>query len=424
MRKRIGLLLLLFLLLPLLLFLPNWPFTGQTVSEDTILSSLENESTTAGATGESSVKEESPSEEETSETGETVSSQESNKSSLNGGSSSGSSSSGSSSGGSSSGGVSSNSEESSTPPISNQSNESSDGVQVEIVVSLFTHVEEPGGSYPNFLENEDAFWEHRAAAIGFATYLRGNGLPYHYQSDWNFLAAALAYDNGTETSNNKNFLRYLAEDLGVHIDPHAHESSYSYADVAYLIDKLGVEPSGVVGGFLAYPPEKSKLERLQGGSIEGWQYNYTWEPKILIGGGTIDHEDDERISASGIWSPQDNENFFIHNTSGPLPLIGMLRVSEDKNDSIHSGGLLQLLDDYEEGLLTPGVMYTATISVDQIHFAENGTEVQEELTLLMEDMQPYIDADIIRWASFEEAITIWETEYGSEPNIYRSLYAN
>lgn len=143
-------------------------------------------------------------------------------------------------------------------------------------ISIVTHNEEPrSGKYPDFVKDEAAFWEHRAALVHFVKMLVANQFMFNYQSDWNFLLAATIYDNGTPETDGKNILRYI-KDMGFEVDPHAHESQYSYADVAYLIEQLGVTPSRTTGGFIAEPPKKSKLEYLWH-PISGVQYpEYTW----------------------------------------------------------------------------------------------------------------------------------------------------
>lgn len=45
----------------------------------------------------------------------------------------------------------------------------------------------------------------------------------------------------TATTGGRNFLVVLRDDYGVAIDPHSHENGgYNYADVAWLLDDLGV----------------------------------------------------------------------------------------------------------------------------------------------------------------------------------------
>lgn len=130
------------------------------------------------------------------------------------------------------------------------------------------------------------------------------------------------YDKGTPSTKGKNFLRYLKEDLGFEIDPHAHETQYNYADVLYLIEALGVSVSQTVGGFCAAPPESSKLEYLWV-PITGWIYpDYTWQPDFLWGDATCHHIDEDSLWISGIWKPQDTKHFLVHDEDAPLPCFG------------------------------------------------------------------------------------------------------
>ncbi|MFC1610028.1 hypothetical protein ACFL6C_03665 [Myxococcota bacterium] len=288
-----------------------------------------------------------------------------------------------------------------------------------IHVSIVSHNEEPSAPhYPDFVADVDVFWEQREAIVSFANMLHAEDVKYNYQSDWNFLLAATQYDHGTSETNGKNFLRYLREDLGFEIDPHAHEiryddtqdwESHNYADVAYLIEVLGVSPSGAVGGFIAYPPQNSKLEYFRE-PLTGWKYpNHTWQAELLWGGNTNQHVDDHLVWASGIWCPTNNEEFLAHDDDAPLPHIGYVKSSWP--------GLYALLDKLENGELEPDKIYTHTISVGQndmagAHFVSN---FQQEIQALSD----HVTAGAINWVGLTDLINIWRDKYDSRPNVYR-----
>src|SRR3989344_106744 len=278
-----------------------------------------------------------------------------------------------------------------------------------IYVSIVTHNEEPlSGQYPDFVSDEDAFWEHREALVNFAKMLNEEGVEYNYQSDWNFLLAATMYDKGTSSTNGKNFLRYLKEDLGVEIDPHAHETQYNYADFAYLINQLGVAPSRTVGGFLASPPEQSKEEYFRQ-SLKGVKYpDYSWKAEILWGAGTAQHKDDEGISASGIWRPKDNENFLVNDNSA-LPHIGGYNPTNWQ-------GLNDLVEKQKNGELEEGKIYTQTIFAGQNNMLQSS--YIEDFRQQIQSLSEYTDAGLIKWVGLKEVISIWKSEYDSEPNTY------
>ena len=277
-----------------------------------------------------------------------------------------------------------------------------------IYVSIVSHNEEPlTGQYPDFVKNESAFWEHREAVVKFANMLYEEGVKYNFQSDWNFLLAVNLYDKGTPSTNGKNLIRYLKEDLGFEVDPHAHETTYNYADVAYLIHNLGVTPSNTVGGFIAYPPEDSKIEYFRD-LLHGWHFNYTWKAEILWGGSTAGHKNEQTLWASGIWKPKDNENFLVHDDNAPLPHVGGYGRSWKT--------LEILLQKQQNGELEPDKIYTQTIFVSQ-NFMLND-EFIEKFREKIRELKPYEEQGLIKWVGLKEVVEIWKNEYGAEPNIY------
>ena len=282
-----------------------------------------------------------------------------------------------------------------------------------IYVSIVSHNEEPrpGGSFPDFTQDEDTFWVHRNAVVRFAKMLHEKGVKYNFQSEWNFLLAATMFDTGTASTNGKNFLKYLVEDLGFEADPHAHETKYNYADVAYLMSQLlGGEPSHTVGGYIAYPPEQSKIEYFRD-TLYGWHYDYAWKAEILWGGATPGHEDEDSLYAAGIWKPKDNENYLVHDEYAPLPEVGRYLPNWT--------GLYDLLAKQEAGELRPGRIYTITIFVSQNFMLD--TNFINTFREKIESLQPYVDSGRIVWVGLAEVVDIWRTQYEARPNIYSWL---
>ncbi len=273
-----------------------------------------------------------------------------------------------------------------------------------ILVSIVMHNEEPlMGQYPDFVNDEPAFRQHRAALLSFVNMLGDQGVMFNYQSDWNFLMAVGLYDAGTPGTGGRNIVRYI-RDLGFEVDPHAHETEYNYADVAYLIESLGVAPSSTTGGFLADPPEESKLEYLWG-PITGAQYpDYIWQAGILWGGATLFHIGEEHLWASGVWRPMDGDHFLDHDDGAPLPYIGGYGSRWET--------LEELLGMQAGGELDPDRIHTCTIFVGQKNLLIPGYTGQ-----FAQSIQDYDAAGIIRWVGLAQVIEIWETEYGSTPHI-------
>lgn len=277
-----------------------------------------------------------------------------------------------------------------------------------VYVSVFTHAEQKNSYTPDFTTDEDAFWEQRQLVVDFAQMLYEKGVAYNYQSDWNFLEAALKFDDGTEETNGKNFLQYLSEDLGVDVDPHNHtgQSEYNYADVAYLISELGVEPTGVVGGYLVLPVEDSALESLWE-PVEGAVYDFTWTPEILWGGGTEGHVNDESLQVSGVWRPQDAEHWTTHDPEAPLAVVGNYADGWD--------GLDTLLDKQEDGTLEQGKMYTISIDAHQKLLSE---DFIEEFAEQIDHYQEYANEGRLVWSSITDTYETWVVQYDETPSQY------
>jgi len=237
-----------------------------------------------------------------------------------------------------------------------------------------------------------------------ALMLHEQGVPYNFQSDWNFLVAVSMYDNETvmANTNGKNIVRWIKEDLGFQVDPHAHETTYNYADVAYLISSLGVEPSNVAGGFISDPPEDSVFDHFLE-PIHGWHYDYTWQAEILWGASTYLHQNE----VSGVWRPKDRYHFYEHDPS--TPLINIARYIGSP------AGVLDLVQRIERGEAPPGKMYTCCLFVAQAQCTPDFIQQLEQEILALKDLE---QQGKIVWATLQQVAQIWQTQYHEDPNIY------
>lgn len=287
------------------------------------------------------------------------------------------------------------------------SNLEAEATKPTIYVSIVSHNEEPSfPNHPDFTSDYDTYESFRDAAVAFSEMLHDEGVKYDFQSDWNFLLAEQDHWDEFDNTNGKNLLRWLVEDMDFAVDPHAHESTYSIADVAYLMEQLDITPSNIVGGFIATPAEDSRVEDFQV-PIEGWQYDTTWEADALWGGGSGNHVDDEGQWTSGIWRPQDNENFFIDDPDSK-PVIGTYTSTWD--------GLDDLLEKRDSGELEAGKMYTATIMTNQEDAQDQ--DFIDEFQSEIQARQSYTDSGAIEWVTLTEALNIWEDDYDSTPETY------
>jgi len=263
-----------------------------------------------------------------------------------------------------------------------------------IYVSIVVHNEESA----HYHDNPQRFVEERTALVDFVNMLVDNDVKLNWQSDWTFLRAIQLHDQGYNTGG-ANIAQYIV-DCGFEVDPHAHESQYNYADVAYLLDAIGVSPSTVAGGFIAYPPENCLLEQFWQPITSTIDPAYSWTAEVLWGGGTSNHVDEEDLWASGIWKPQDNENFMTHDGSAPIAHIGKFGNTWEDLD--------RLIEYQQEGELYWNHLYTATVFVRQADLTgPNFTSDFEQ------DLQLRKGAGNLEWVGLGELFGIWENDYNS-----------
>jgi hypothetical protein len=279
-----------------------------------------------------------------------------------------------------------------------------------VYVSIVLHNEEPGPDtgYEDYRFNREYYSLHREMLRRLALMLYSHGLPLNFQSDWTFLVAVSQFDTAdsefVSNTNGKNIIKYLHEDLGVEIDPHAHETIYNYADVAYLIEQLGVSPTRIAGGFISDPPEESIYEHfLQ--PIRGANYSYTWQAEVLWGNSTYLHSAD--IPASGVWRPSSRSRFYVHDSNAPLVVIGKYTGTIE--------GVYDLIDKIEQGTLPAQRIYTATIFLSQKELTiESISKLEEELLKL----KALASEGKVVFATLQEVFSVWQERFNSAPNIY------
>jgi len=278
-----------------------------------------------------------------------------------------------------------------------------------VYLTLLSHNEEPNGKQPDYLANPAFYAANRAILVEIVNLLDEYGAAYNFQSDWNFLQAIAKYDTGAMTANTDgmNVLRWMSEVMGVEVDPHAHETMYNYADVAYLIEQLGVEPTNVAGGFLFYPYELEAWTALAS-ELRGRQFpGATWQAEVLWGAATPLHTgEDEHVS--GIWRPAGAETFFADDPGGSLVYIGTCGSTRR--------GLEALVADLESGAAPAGGFYTASVFLPaQGQWTD---ETAAQIRGLLESLEDEFATGRVQWANLTDAVELWETGYGSEASQY------
>ncbi|MBW2700293.1 MAG: BACON domain-containing protein [Deltaproteobacteria bacterium] len=291
-----------------------------------------------------------------------------------------------------------------------------------VFVSFASHNEDD--ERYDMYDTQDGYEGMREAILKMMDVVQTHDIPFDFQPDWRFLQAIKRWETDAlvATTNNKNILRHLKEDLGVSIDPHSHECATAsdsaktnnpdfadgcnYADVAYLIEELGVNPAPIVGGFIVNPPSNAIWEKFRSPLRGLVSPDYHWQAESLWGGGSPQHIDDPQFS--GLWLPMDHFNFATDDPSQNLPNIG-------------NGGaapIQDLINRIETGQAPTGRIYTWTHMEFELNFYVNGDSALTAFERTLTQLAPYANQGKVIYATLPEILEIWRSVYNSEPNIY------
>lgn len=265
-----------------------------------------------------------------------------------------------------------------------------------------------------FLQNQTYYLRNRDLVRQLALAVEARGAVWNFQSDWNFLRAIAQWDTPdvTATTNGKNLLRWLVEDMGFEADPHAHENQYNYADVAYLHEQLGVAPSKNVGGFLFDPPDNPQGWEQHEQGIEGRVYpSYFWRADHLWGAATRLHQGNDDRSY-GMWRPQDRFQFYPHDPARRLDYIGGGCSSNAGASEGCLAGVERILGAIANGSVPADGFYTANIMVPQ---GQLDDAMIARVTACLDAIAPYVASGRVIWSTLTATADRWRNDYGGRP---------
>jgi hypothetical protein len=283
----------------------------------------------------------------------------------------------------------------------------------KVYVVLFMHNEDNTfGDIEDPLVRND-YLRHRTALIDMSEYLHEKGVQFAWQSDWKFLELVLKYETPelmAETGG-KNIVRWMKEDMGITVDAHSHEHyGYNYADVACLLDSLGVATTRIIGGHVWDPYDDSyaNWERFRN-PLRGTTYtHYVWNANVLIGSGTPNHASDP--APSGIWHPKDKYHYWEDDPDGEILCVGQYKGDLE--------GVQELIDLRKSGTLPNSDILTCGIHTRQ---AFTPSFLDDFSKNLIEPLMAMRDRGEVEIVNFTELIDIWQRVYAGKPALYNPL---
>lgn len=283
-----------------------------------------------------------------------------------------------------------------------------------VYINLVSHNED---SYVYYINNPNAYHATRAEMISMATLCQSKGAFWHLGTDWCLPIATMRHDTGTviQTTNNKNILRYLSEDLGVAIDPHSHESSYNYTDITHLLDSLGVNYTSTMSGFLVNQDQNGHYWEDYQNPVAGDSFPQTmWQPATLWGAGTPGHTNDP--TSMGIWRPTDSSGigFITHAPSNHLINYGQgCKMKYTNGSDVHAvlEPLRDLISALQQGLLDTNKIYCTSIffteaQLTQPFFINKSNE-------LIDSVNAYVANGSVTWMRIDSVADLWKNNHGN-----------
>ncbi|MCU0611002.1 MAG: hypothetical protein MUE60_04330 [Candidatus Eisenbacteria bacterium] len=308
-----------------------------------------------------------------------------------------------------------------------------------IYVTIFSHNEEPWGSWVGTRDRYAAYRENLVERVGI---IREYGAALDWQSDLTVLQAMIREEDDSlcALTEGKNILRYM-RDLGVSIDPHSHLTQCSYADIAYWIGQLGVASSGVIGGlpclecgttylgFLDRMDWRAEIDLGADGLIRGQVVpEAVWRPTILSVPAMPGHWFDEL--SSGVWKPGNGDEFLTHHPEEEIVYVGQGYPHDVTNlgPTQASGAVIygedaayikELAQKIEQGEIAGDGMLTASIHIRDCETVRDNASlvnVNGALRDMLEILKPMAENGDIVFVTYPRVVQIWQDEYAAQPS--------
>jgi hypothetical protein len=235
------------------------------------------------------------------------------------------------------------------------------------------------------------------------------------QSDWRYLSSVLTKETTAlmMSTNNKNILRWMYEDKGVEMDPHAHESIYIYPDVAYLMDSIGLPESKVMGGTIYNDSNGINVwTNLINGQYGNIFPNKFWQPDYMMGGGTPNHVAD--LKYFGFWNPKDTANYLVHDTANHLRHIGVgceIKIKDTISVSYILSQINDVINSVQSGQYPQNGFYLQTIFFEQGDL--NDTAFYNKVITIADSLNNLVASGVAQWSTLKQAYTEWETAFNA-----------
>ena len=256
---------------------------------------------------------------------------------------------------------------------------------------------------------------NRAKLITLANYFQTNGITWNMQSDWTYLDNVILQDGPLMgTTAGKNILRWMYEDKGVEMDPHGHETQYTYPDLVKLMDSIGLPESKIMGGTLYAESNGINVwMNLINGQYGNMFPTKFWAPDYMMGGGTPGHVAD--LDYYGFWNPQDTVNYLTHYPANHLRHFGIgcsIKIKNTDTVSVIVGQIKDLMTKVQTGQYPSSGFYFQTIFFEQGDL--NNSTFYNKVLEVADSVNAIVATGAAQWKTMKQGYTEWETTYAAQ----------
>ena len=257
---------------------------------------------------------------------------------------------------------------------------------------------------------------NRAKLITLTNYFQSKGISWNMQSDWRYLSNVISQETAPlmASTNGKNILRWMYEDKGVEMDPHAHETIYIYPDVVKLMDSIGLPESKLMGGSIYNDSNGINIwtNMINGQNGQVFPSRF-WQPDYMMGGGTPNHVAD--LDYFGFWNPQDTAHFLTHTPSNHLRQMGVgceVKLKSTDTVSVVLAKLKDVIQKVQSGDYPASGFYVQTIFFEQGDL--NNAAFYNNLIELADSANALVATGHAQWKTLKQSYTLWETVYAAQ----------
>lgn len=201
----------------------------------------------------------------------------------------------------------------------------------------------------------------------------------------------------------------------IEIDPR-NKNFTNIADLYWLLDTLGANPSNTLGGFLYSPtPDWFQYQNTIQGINHPW---IKWNCNMMWGAGSPGHSND--YNDYGIWKPDSSTPaaFQKHNSKRNIWFIGngcqpIFALDSTENISSILTPLKQFIDSIQKGQLPQNKFYCYSITINQSHF---GPTLFQKVSQLCDTINNWGTSKVV-WATLSQKFSAFQT-WQTNPDDY------